>query len=557
VRIHLHNEDHWTRSDSTIVSGNAFLDGKHRSSIQLAERISETDNADDLKRLLSRANGFFSVIHENENNVHVAVDHVRSWPVFYGVTDDVYVSDSAEWIHKVGGRRGYDPVAGTELLFACFVSGGGTLSRDVRQVRAGELVTIDVDRSTPSVREERYFTYTPVESSSGINKDELDEVLVETIERLIEYVDGRTILLGLSRGYDSRLIALMLRRLGHDNTVAYTTRTASADRQEMRAAKEVADDLGFEHIEVTSDPSDYQNFEGSKQMKLIEDIGYLSEYPHINKVVLRDKLEEAGIDPDSVVHVLGHTVLGAGTFLPEWVTNRHALQRNELLDLMWDLHYRNWETMGEHQWRPLFEARMMKQLSNNLFRTGDVEPTPDAIAGFEQWYWQERLPKYIIARREYEYLGFDIWYPLLDRALYSLFGSSAYGDRVGKQIFEEYVRDLDTEIRGQQSDPGTEFENSSRSLSEIAWNQTTRTVQALPDPVTESVRSMYHKYKSQNAYYRDPRFSIVSKDWFDSISFPNVNSRTLYRTLLLLYLYENRFFEFPVKTEYDHAIYQD
>jgi asparagine synthase (glutamine-hydrolysing) len=552
--IHLSHENHWAKSDDTMVSGSAFLDGTHFSGEELADEISGIDSESELESTLSRANGFFSVIHGIGDRTYAAVDHVRSWPLYYAVTDDVYVSDSAEWVHENGARRGYDPVAATEYLFTCFVPGKDTLSRDVKQVRAGEVVRLRTGRSGSTAHGERYFIHDPRESSRPADEDELDETIVDAVNRLIEYAGDRRILLGLSGGYDSRLIALMLSRLGYENVVTYTTHTASGSSREIAIARSIARDLDFEHIEVVSDQSDYRGIEGSEQMELIDDIGYLSEYPHINKVILRRKLKEAGVDPNEVVHVLGHQLLGAGTFLPAWVRDRETLGRSEFYDLMWKLHYSNWETPSKPHWRELFEGRMLSRVPVDPYRTGTVEPTSDAVRGFESWYWQERLPKYIIARREYEYLGFDVWYPLLDRSLYSFFEESGYRDRVGKRILKEYATRLDRQVRGQDAGIDAGSDDSSRSVIGPVWEQTVGLVHSLPQPAREFVRRAYHDYRSRDEYERDPRYSIVSESRFNSISFPNVDSNSLYRTLLLLYLYDEGYFDTPVPTQFDLAL---
>lgn len=570
MEIHLSNDDHWTKLDGTMVTGSAFFGDDHVPEEALAEKISKVSSSDELKRILSRANGFFSVIHDTGEEIYAAVDHVRSWPVYYAVSDDVYISDSAEWVHESGDCGGYDPVVGTEYLFTGFVTGRDTLSRDVKQVQAGELVTLDVDESGPSVHRERYFTQNPTEKSTSVEKNALDEVLVEAVERLIEYADGRTILLGLSGGYDSRLVALLLSRLGYDNTVAFTGNLsiqgtlASQGSGEVSVAKSIAEDLGFEHIELRSGRSDYGHIKDSAQMEMVNDIGYLSEYPSINKVVQRRKLKEAGIDPDKVVLVIGHHCLGGGSALPDWVREQETLSQNEFFDLMWNLHYQHWETLGESRWRRLFEKsrwrrlfekRMLDGLPDDLYRTGTVEPTPDAVSGFEQWYWQERLAKYIIIRREYEYLGFDIWYPLLDRELYSFFECSSYRDRVGKHIWKEYIRELDERIRGEKSDLAAGSSDSSPSPKDLVWRQMVQVVHGLPGPATEFVQKMYYESKSNfiDVYELDPRYRIVTKEEFDSISFPVVEGE-LHRPLLLLYLYKNGFFDFPVETEFDRAL---
>lgn len=543
---------HWTQSGPAYVSGSAFLDGDLLDERALADRVAATEDADELARLLSRANGFFSLIHRRDDAISLAVDHVRSWPLFYAVTDDVYVSDSAEWVHETGARRGFDPVAGTEYLCTGFVPGRATLSRDVSQVRAGEIVTLAGDGA--SVSRDRYFNHRPDESSTPVDPEAFEAVLREAVGRLIEYADGRTVLLGLSDGYDSRLIALLLHQLGYDDVVAYTSQTADRRPEVLEVGESIARDLGFEHVRITTNDADYDHIDNSAEMDLVSDVGYLAEYPSVNKVVQRRKMAAAGIDPSEVVHVLGHQLLGAGTFLPDWIRERDVLDRETLGDLLWRLHYSHWELPGDSEWRRLLESRMLEHLPSGLYERGDVEPTPEAVSGFEQWYWQERLPKYIIIRQEYAHLGFDVWYPLLDRALFSFFEHSHHHDRVGKRILKETARRLDGEIRGTPSDLAPAGSSQSRSLREAAWDRLVDLVHALPDPASEYVRDRYYAYTERDVYDRDPRYNIVSEAEFDGMALPTGNEGDLHRTILLLYLYRQGYFEFPTETEFDRAL---
>jgi len=550
METRLPGSDHWAVVGDTMASGSAFLDGRRLSDEALAERVSAVDGRDELRRLLARANGFFSVVQDAGDRVHVAVDHVRSWPVYYAVTDDVYVDDSAEWVDEAAAGRGYDPVAATEYLFTGYVPGRDTLSRDVKQVRAGELVTLS--RGTePTATADRYFTFAPAETSAGVDRADLDDAMVEAVRRLIDYADGRTVLLGLSGGFDSRLIALLLSRLGYENTVTYTTDSTSGSSDDIPVAARIADDLGFEHVVIRNDHDDYRPLDESAPARaLLDEVGYLSEYPHINKPLLASKLAEAGVDPSDAVHVMGHHLLGGSSFLPGELRGRETFGRGEFLDIMWGRHYGNWEAPRGSDWRELFEGRLLERLPADPYLTGDAESVPDAVVGSELWYWQERLPKYIMSRREFERLGYDTWYPLLDRTLFGLFEDSTHRERIGKRVLKRYVRWLDEEVRDATTDLPDPDATPSPSPSEAAWDGLVGVVHALPEPATEFVRGLYKRYDSTDAYGRDPRYGIVSKAEFDSISFRTIH----YRPLLLLYLYDRGYFDLPGTTELDRAL---
>lgn len=546
MEINLTHDSQWTKHGDTFVSGHAFVEGEHLATQELAEHIAAVESKNELASVLSELNGFFAVVHQMDTEVHVAVDHVRSWPLYYAVTDDIYISDSAEWVHTTATQGNYDPNAVNEYLFTCYVTGADTVSTDVKQLQSGEILTFQTDGHTSSPRRSQYYTYEPNGSTGTVAT--FDDRLVESFQRLLQYADGRTILLGLSGGYDSRLIALMLHRLGYDNVVTYTTLTASGSSDEFTVAESVAADLGFRHIKIRTDHSDYEHLDNSDQLTMAEDIGYLSEYPHINKYILREKLRDEGLDPSEMVHVLGHHLV-AGTFLPAEMRDRSTIDRDEFLDLMWDLHYSNWVEQGDLQLRDLFAGRILDRIPTGLYQDRSVESVTDVLKGYEQWYWQERLPKYVMACREYEYLGFNMWYPFLDRELCAFYEQCDYRDKIGKRFIKQYVDELDAQIRGttQSSDSA----DATHPVRNLAWDTVVNITHSLPTPIMQYARQMYYTHLRDGVEYSDdPRYNVVSEEEFTSIQFDIIN----HRTLLLLALYRMGYFAAPTETEFDIAL---
>jgi len=264
MEITLFNDGVWESINDTKVRGNVFVGEEYYSTAEFADRVSNISDEVELVDLLKRTNGFFSLIHNIGNKTLLAADHIRSWPLYYAVTDDVYISDLGKKVHTSGAKRGYDPIAATEQLFTEYVSGRDTISRDVKQVQSGEVVIIDDSEPTPEIATKRWTGATlPHKTYSG-NLNELDQVMKNVFERFLKVIDGRTVLLGLSSGFDSRLIALMLYKLDYDDVITYTRNRSSYDSGEFSTAKSIAEDLGFEHLEIQHSHSDYREFYESK-----------------------------------------------------------------------------------------------------------------------------------------------------------------------------------------------------------------------------------------------------------------------------------------------------
>lgn len=157
-----------------------------------------------------------------------AVDRVRSISLFYACSGDtLYLSDDAEWVRaQLGEGQATEEVAETEFLLTGYVTGEDTLYSKVKQLQAGEVLKAHVEGGEIVVQKTRYYRYVHREGEwaavNQVNVLPLLDRVVNCMERLIRWTNGRMIVIPLSGGYDSRLIATTLRRLGYENIIAFS-----------------------------------------------------------------------------------------------------------------------------------------------------------------------------------------------------------------------------------------------------------------------------------------------------------------------------------------------
>ena len=97
--------------------------------------------------LVKQLDGFFALVFKSERKLFVAVDHIRSYPVFYGeYNNNFYLSDNAEWVREQVKDEGMDPVAQQEFQLLGYVTQANTLYPNVKQLQAGELLTYDIEK---------------------------------------------------------------------------------------------------------------------------------------------------------------------------------------------------------------------------------------------------------------------------------------------------------------------------------------------------------------------------------------------------------------------------
>lgn len=555
---HFIRSEQWENRGSTWVRGGAFIDGDKLTAGDLATRISSIRSIPEFREVLDQANGFFAIVHEFSNKIYLATDHVRSWPLYYSITDEVYISDTAAWIDQVGTDRNHDPINATEQLFTGYVSGNETINQSIKGLQAGEFVVIDTEDNSISTQE-RYYTHTPSSTSEIPNFAELDRTLVGAFQRFLEIVDGRPILLGLSAGYDSRLIALMLSRLGYNNVITYTRKRSKADTDEIKIARSIAKELGFDHISIRHTHSDYQEFYNSESWnEFYRSVDYMSKLSYPSAYITFQKLKDSGKVPSNAVVVRGHLPLEDGS-MPNWIRNRDILSKDEFIDLIWEKNYNQWSlssALRDKGIREQFATQILDRLPITLYDESSIEPVTAAVRGLESWYWQERLPKLLFKDAIYDYFGYDRWLPLVDREYFEYLSTVRYTDRVGKRIHLEYVNQLENHIIGDRKKTySSSTVTDTLSGSEPIWDSAKTLVKALPYQVKQPITETYHEYIQpiHEGHIDDPRYGILPEKEFNQIHYQYIDPGSL----LTLVLYRDGYFDLPNQTELDRALSTD
>ena len=96
------------------------------------------------------------------------------------------------------------------------------------------------------LKKEFYFDYLTTKISDKIFdelKSEFLNILRDTIQRLIKFANGRQIIVPLSGGYDSRLVASLLKQANYQNILCFTYGKKSSP--EVIISKKVANKIFF------------------------------------------------------------------------------------------------------------------------------------------------------------------------------------------------------------------------------------------------------------------------------------------------------------------------
>ncbi len=449
--INMNGSNPATLDKCTFVRGAAFGGTSTSDLVSLPEYFNEVQSRDDFKSLLTSLNGYFCIICKRGSALFAAVDRARSIPLFYGYAgDEFYISDDANWVRERVGSLERSELAKYEFCMTGYVTGSDTLCPDVKQLRAGELLVVELCGKALRFDIERYYDLVSTEAHYPSDAEELseafDQVLVRCFERLVTLANGRTIAIPLSGGWDSRLIALMLTRLGYGNVVAFTY--GRPGNLESEISKRVANTLGIEwHFVPYSNELWKQWFWTDERSSYYSLAHNLVSLPHIQDWPAVWELKKKELIPADCVFVPGHTgdFLAGTTGIPKSFLEPYRIPSTRVVEEIYDGHYCLRRCDGE---RLYIKEAMKQRISAQLGSSGDL-CADDAIRLYKRWVWQERQAKFIVnSVRVYDFWGHDWWIPLGDLEMREFWMRVPIELRFDKRLYIAYIKQLSTQIVG-------------------------------------------------------------------------------------------------------------
>jgi len=433
----------YTQSSDCIIAGEAFYQGGLYKDEHLLSLITAWKSEEQFIEGLKHLNGFYSLIKHYDQKLLAAVDRVRSIPLFYGQKgNDFFLSDSAEWVRQKIGNQEMDPLAREEFLLTGYVTGPDTLFPDVKQLQAGEAIIVKDTEQGLSVIPVRYYRfiheYEHNKSMEGL-LEEYDQVILRVFKRLIQVADGRTIVVPLSGGYDSRLIVLMLKRLGYGNVVTFSY--GRPGNKESEVSRKVAEllELRWEFVPYSNEEW-YKWFKSEERLKFWQFASGLCSLGHIQDWPAVWQLKNNNIIPDDSIFVPGHSAdLPAGsrsTAVRSLYVDK-PIRISQTIAEIFKYHYCLFDwTKKREQLESLFVSKINQTL-------GHIEHFPDSASAFESWDIAERQAKFIInSLRVYEFWGYRWWMPFWDYEHMHFWSTVSLEYRIKQAMYKLFVDNL-------------------------------------------------------------------------------------------------------------------
>ncbi len=350
-------------------------------------------------------NGQFSVLAKKEGNIWLHCGYSWSYPLFYSVVEErIIISDDPGVIsfEKIANSCS-EEVRDYFLMFGV-TPGAKTLFRGIKTVRPGETVLINL---TSGQVIKKVFEL-PIESEVLKNPDELAFTIRQNFSKYALLLKDKQVFLPLTGGYDSRLLACLLKESGLKNVTCITWGRPGMDDAET--ARLVAEKLQFEYIFIPYTNSLIGGFALSHEFKQYADYaGHITSMPYFQDYFAIKYLQQKNQISGDAVFIPGHP----GDFLRG--SHLYPGLGTDSLPKVTEVIRKAFGT-----WLPMHptqKAQVLRTIFEEVLVDGEGSKT-----SFQRWDFEERQCKLIgNSSQVYSFFGIRHLAPLFDRELVSYF----------------------------------------------------------------------------------------------------------------------------------------
>lgn len=424
----------WTKANDIAFRGYFITGGvlyKDSNAIKYIEaRLKVTSLID----ILSELNGNFSIIVEDAAGIYFGTDCLGSLPLFYsyGKTEtSLMITDNAQLIYNSLPIVTFDLISIEDYKkTGLFVTGQQTLFSEIKQVQAAELVQYSRNNHTLSYCPYFEYKHEDFDFDAESLKGGFVKAYKSVGENLVKRLDGRTAVIPLSGGADSRMVARLLKDMKYKKVICFTY--GKKGNVEAEISKTIADELHYPWHMIQYTRKLWNSLRKDDCfIEYIKNAGNFRSLPHVQDFLAVKIMKESGILPDNAVFVPGHSGdLIAGSHITEEFLCG-SLTPEEFLNTIYRKFYPGKELSGG----------LKKKV--RAFFSESLETTIENLASYSEWFnIKERQSKFIVnSVRVYEHFGYEWLIPLWDSELFEYWKKVPIEWRYNRKLYFECVGD--------------------------------------------------------------------------------------------------------------------
>ena len=411
----------WTATETGCVRGYAYVGEKFLKGKALLSYLEAVSSQVELEEKIVSLNGLYSFILYTAFGVVACVDQIRSMPLFYRGTElfDALDEDAiSNWE--------IDQDALAVYRNCVFTPNKKTLFKGTYQVQTGYYLLLNSE----GAYQYPHFTMqyaqrqvTDIDEAVQI----LDKSLTQTARRTIEILNGRTALIALSGGHDSRIFAFYLKRLGYQNIIAYSYGLPGND--DAVCSQKVAEILDIPWYFVYYDPKKMRPLYEKEFKQFALFVGNGTSLPHLQEWFAVNQLREKGVLPKDCVFITGYGGdFTAGEFIWRDAAQVEPISVETLVQFIMRSEFRPDYLLGRENMCTMEDSAVIRLALQEEFpelldadRTFTAKEANQIVerAILTGWY-----SKFIAnAIRVFDFLGYEWLMPFFERSQFEAWGT--------------------------------------------------------------------------------------------------------------------------------------
>jgi asparagine synthase (glutamine-hydrolysing) len=419
----------WFRRNNEFAKGYVFTpDSRLLKGAQLLDYFVESKSFAEFQEKAKAANGLFSVVIQRDNFLWAAIDTARSFPLFYYQSDKQFcITDRPDALKKYSIPFEIDPDSKVIFSHTGFTTLNKTLLKNIFQLQAGECLCFE-NCCLKTVFHSVFLAETVFNRSRKELKTEFKAILENAGKRMVEVLDGRPVAIPLSGGFDSRLVAYLLRKQNYENVICFTY--GKQQNAEVNNARRTAENLRFKWFFIDYAPyrnnniandyvfREYVDFATCRSVKF-----FMQDYFALQELMKRKLIA------DNTVFIPGHSGVIAGQLLSKNMKNKPSACADHLFEDAFCFIY------------PY--RKDMKILRRELEFLKNPEKKYPTYMIYEAWRLRETTVKECFnALKLWDFFGYEYLIPLWDKEIYDFFRRVPFEHKYDKNLFMETLEEL-------------------------------------------------------------------------------------------------------------------
>ena len=409
----------------------------------LDERIARGSGSE-FAAVLQTIDGQFALAARSCGWSFATVDPIRSIPLsFIETPSGMSVGPSGIRLAEASGLIEFDADAVLCFAMAGYTIGRTTVYRDLFQLMPGEFLFAKDDQA-PEIG--CYWAYCPQgrdRRDRATLRHALVDATLQTLENLVASSKGRSIVVPLSAGLDSRLIVSGLHHMGIRDVRCYAY--GRAGNFEAEASRKIAEHLGYQWTFVPySLEQQRQTFAGDDHRAYLAFADNLSALAFQQDFHAVQVLKNRGFFPADAIIVNGQS--------GDYLTGNHIptelceaplkldkeSRRTRIISSMIEKHFSHWQILKSPANLMILKNQLRRELA-----TADLNfdrEIADDYGIFESLEFRNRQAKYVIGgQRAYDFYGLDWRLPLWDKVYMSFWQEVPLEAKQGRNLFQEML----------------------------------------------------------------------------------------------------------------------